>query len=171
MGNVYTVKKVESNFCGQLFPSKQKGDTGTQTKVRALMSMFEDAFLDLGESVFQKGREFEVSFGFVFDEGEEVSYVVSTDVGNWFVGCWKVALEKTINHETTEDMIRCLEIEIDGETFKAYFEDVYTEDIQTGGDGTNSIEMTDEIIHQVERALAEQAQPIARIFHVSPDGE
>lgn len=167
MGNVYTVKKVESNLCGQLFPNRQKGDYSTQAKIQTLISMFEYAFLDFGESVFEKGREFEVSFGFVFDEGEEMSYVVSTDVGNWCVGCWKAALEKTIKRETAEDVIRCLEIEIDGKTFKAYFEYVYTEDIRTGGDGANSIEITDEVIHQVERALAEQSQPIAKITHAS----
>ena len=65
--------------------------------------------------------------------------------------------ENMISYKTTNQK----SITINEETFKGYFEAVCHSDPEQ-----YSMEMTEEVIREVERALAEQEQPIARIAHV-----
>ena len=168
MGKVYTIEVVKSDYWGQLFPAKQTGDLDTQMKVLKVISMFKDAFLDLGDSVSGvKDRVFEVSFGFVFGKDEEISYAIGNGLYEESAESWR----DTLNHAqkqhfaglTDDDIydVKCIEITINEETFKGYFEAVCHSDPEQ-----YSMEMTEEVIREVERALAEQEQPIARIAHV-----
>lgn len=168
MGKVYTMEVVKSNFWGQLFPAKQTGDLDTQMKVLKVISMFKDAFLDLGDSVSgDKGKVFEVSFGFVFGKDEEISYAIGNGLCEESAESWR----DTLNHAQKQHFasladdgiydVKCIEITINEETLKGYFEAVYHSD-----PGQYSMEMTEEVIREVERALAEQEQPIAKIAHV-----
>ena len=171
MGKVYTIEVVKSDYWGQLFPAKQTGDLDTQMKVLKVISMFKDAFLDLGDSVSgDKGKDFEVSFGFVFGKGEEILYAIGNEIYEYSAESWR----DTLNHAqkqhfaglTDDDIydVKCTEITINEETFKGYFEAVYHSD--PDHPDQSSMEMTEEVIREVERALAEQEQPIARIAHV-----
>ncbi len=172
MGKVYTIEVVKSNFRGQLFPAKQTGDLDTQMKVLKVISMFKDAFLDLGDSVSgDKGKDFEVSFGFVFGKGEEILYAIGNGVYEYSAESWKDTLDHAQQHLAglADDgicggYVKCIEITINEETFKGYFEAVYHSD--PDHPDQSSMEMTEEVIREVERALAEQEQPIARIAHV-----
>lgn len=167
MGKVYTIEVVKSNFWGQLFSAKQTGDLDTQMKVLKVISMFKDAFLDLGNSVSgDKGKVFEVSFGFVFGKDEEISYAIGNDLYEESAESWRDTLKHAQQHFaglTDNDIydVKCIEITINEETFKGYFEAVCHGDPEQ-----YSMEMTEEVIREVERALAEQEQPIARIAHV-----
>ncbi|MBR6532693.1 hypothetical protein IKT64_02905 [Candidatus Saccharibacteria bacterium] len=170
MGKVYTIEVVKSNFRGQLFPAKQTGDLDTQMKVLKVISMFKDAFLDLGDSVSgDKGKDFEVSFGFVFGKGEEILYAIGNGVYEYSAESWRDTLDHAQKQhfaDLTDDgiygrYVKCIEIMINEEAFKGYFEAVCHSDPEQ-----YSMEMTEEVIREVERALAEQEQPIARIAHV-----
>ena len=167
MGKVYTIEVVKSNFWGQLFPAKQTGDLDTQMKVLKVISMFKDAFLDLGNSVSgDKGKDFEVSFDFVFGKGEEISYAIGNGVYEYSAESWRDTLKHAQQHFAglaDDDIydVKCIEITINEETFKGYFEAVCHGDPEQ-----YSMEMTEEVIREVERALAEQEQPIARITHI-----
>ena len=173
MGKVYAIEVVKSNFRGQLFPAKQTGDLDTQMKVLKVISMFKDAFLDLGDSVSgDKGKDFEVSFGFVFGKDEEISYAIGNGLYEESAESWRDML----NHAQKQHFagladdgiyggyVKCIEITINEETFKGYFEAVYHSD--PDHPDQSSMEMTEEVIREVERALAEQEQPIARITHI-----
>lgn len=169
MGKVYTIEVVKSNFWGQLFPAKQTGDLDTQMKVLKVISMFKDAFLDLGNSVSgDKGKDFEVLFAFVFGKGEEISYAIGNGVYEYSAESWRDTLNHAQQHfagladdDVCGGYVKCIEITINEETFKGYFEAVCHGDPEQ-----YSMEMTEEVVREVERALAEQEQPIARIAHV-----
>ena len=170
MGKVYTIEAVKSDYWGQLFPAKQTGDLDTQMKVLKVISMFKDAFLDLGDSVSgDKGKDFEVSFGFVFGKDEEISYAIGNEIYEYSAESWRDTLDRIrkqylaglIDDGICGGYVKCIEITINGETFKGYFEAVCHSDPEQ-----YSMEMTEEVIREVERALAEQEQPIARIAHV-----
>ena len=170
MGKVYTIEVVKSDYWGQLFPAKQTGDLDTQMKVLKVISMFKDAFLDLGDSVSgDKGKDFEVSFGFVFGKDEEISYAIGNEIYEYSAESWRDTLNRIrkqylaglIDDGICGGYVKCIEITINEETFKGYFEAVCHGDPEQ-----YSMEMTEEVIREVERALAEQEQPIARIAHV-----
>ena len=169
MGKVYTIEVVKSDYWGQLFPAKQTGDLDTQMKVLKVISMFKDAFLDLGDFVSgDKGKDFEVSFAFVFGKGEEISYAIGNGVYEYSAESWRDTLNHAQQHfagladdDVCGRYVKCIEITINEETFKGYFEAVCHSDPEQ-----YSMEMTEEVIREVERALAEQEQPIARIAHV-----
>lgn len=169
MGKIYTVEVVKSEFQGQLFPAKQRGDLDTQMKILKVISMFKDAFLDFGNSFLEHDKTFEVSFGFVFDKDEEVSYAIGTDVSASVAERWRDMLEG-IKRRIAVGLsygseygtrIKCIDITINDESFKGYFQEVCS-----GDPHNTSIEIVEEVIREVASALNEQEQPIAKIGYV-----
>ena len=115
-----------------------------------------------------KGEVFEVSFGFVFGKDEEISYAIGNGLYEESAESWRDTLNHAQQHFAGSaddgicgEYVKCIEITINEETFKGYFEAVCYGDPEQ-----YSMEMTEEVIREVERALAEQEQPIARIAHV-----
>lgn len=161
MGKVYAVEVVKSKSQGQLFPVRRQEDLDTQMKTLKLISMFKDAFLDFGNSFLEHGKTFKVSFGFVFGQGEEISYAVGTDVSADMAERWRSTLEKSRRSISEscgydyEHFVKIVDITINEKRFRGYFEQAYH---------GPSLEIVEEVIHEVMRALKEQEQPIAEIF-------